>query len=122
MVTGIGLLVVAIVATQPCWGGLCDAIVDYFIMGSFSFSPQRLVLSPGPLLECGVLALFGTIPIFFFAVVIYRSLIQPWQRIAALDLAQMLKRRNYRLWFDNLDRSKRMVCDLRTLGANDLLG
>jgi hypothetical protein len=87
----------------------------------FDFVP---VLAPSA--RASVLALmaglfmFNLVFLFWYVLLtVQRYLVHPMGQIMALDLAHMLRKRDYRRWFDGLPRSRGVVERLRALGVND---
>ncbi len=66
----------------------------------------------------GVNALLSSYAALFFAVIFQRVVIQPWKSISALDLASMLRQRNYGEWFNKTDAATRVMAELKLMGVN----
>ena len=99
-------IVVTLVSVLVAGGGLPGR---YPAVGEFrlrrSYSPPSLSLL--------------LVYVFWFAAAfVQRSWIHPWKKIGALELAAMLRRRNFRAWFDRTPGAVSVCERLRNLGVN----
>jgi hypothetical protein len=80
--------------------------------------PRGQATSAAKIFLAGVTSALFVYVFWFVAAFVQRSWIHPWKRISALELAAMLRRRNFRDWFDRSPGAVSVVERLRMLGVN----
>ena len=109
------IAVLLLALTQP-WRFVLEGIPRDL---HFVLDPHAIAAQPAQFAEGVAISFFIVVLVCFTAVVILRTWIHPWRRIAALDLASMLKRRSYRDWLDHRERSRQVAQRLLLLGVNE---
>jgi len=108
------LLAIVIYAVMQ-WG--VTALIEYSIAGTvtsgFSF---EFLKNPG---ELFFWAISGGFIAAALAVYIQRYFIHSWKKVIAVQIASMLKKRNFRAWFDSTERVQKTVSRLQKMELND---
>ncbi|MBI4387532.1 MAG: hypothetical protein HY582_00610, partial [Candidatus Omnitrophica bacterium] len=70
-------------------------------------------------LKAGISSVGLAAILYMFSVFIKRILVYSWKTISAIELAQMLKMKNFRDWFNQTERANQTIRRLRSLGVNE---
>ena len=94
------------------------AVVISLILGTFMYLNHGDLLYPGKptLFDLLIKVLFSVLSVYLFwfvATGFHRTFIHSWKTISASDLAAMLRRPNYREWFDATHDSRAVLDRLR---------
>jgi hypothetical protein len=76
--------------------------------------------TPALVLMAALFAFNAAFLFWYVALTVQRYLVHSMGEIMALDLAHMLRKRDYRRWLDGLPRSRGVVEGLRALGVSDI--
>ncbi|TPW20605.1 MAG: hypothetical protein FD126_1517, partial [Elusimicrobia bacterium] len=104
----------------PAVTGLLSGLGTYcfgsLLTGHFGVGPGAGALDRVMPVLTGVLCVYAA---WFGAAVLQRTLLHPWDRVAAADLAFMLSRGGYRAWFDATPRARDVMARLKALGVGE---